>query len=153
NRITIEGRVQAPAAGAVARPAPVTPPQAAPRPAPPMPEPAQASSAYSRAADDERPRIQQEMRRAQSESRERAQQVMRARPQRPAMVARPPGDPMGGLPIEQPRAPEVVPYEGKLLQVMSALKGQRRDEALKLAQAWRDEEPGDVLALIGLGES
>jgi hypothetical protein len=45
------------------------------------------------------------------------------------------------------------PHEGKMLEVMTAL--QRNDgatEALTLALAWHDESPGDVLALLALGE-
>ncbi len=47
----------------------------------------------------------------------------------------------------------VDPYQGKLAQVMNLLKRGKRDDALRAALAWRDEDPGDVLALIGLGEA
>lgn len=50
------------------------------------------------------------------------------------------------------RRPFVTPYEGKLADVMNLLKAGRAGEALQRAQAWRDSDPGDVLALIGLGE-
>lgn len=56
-------------------------------------------------------------------------------------------------PAAPPKVAEVVPYEGKLLEIMSLLRQQRREQALHAAQAWRDQEPGDVLALIGLGEA
>jgi tetratricopeptide (TPR) repeat protein len=46
------------------------------------------------------------------------------------------------------------PYEGKFAEVMEkiAAKG-RTDEALATARAWQKESPGDVLALVALGEA
>jgi hypothetical protein len=41
---------------------------------------------------------------------------------------------------------------GKLDEVMTALEDQRIDKALGIARAWHLEAPGDVLALIALGE-
>jgi tetratricopeptide (TPR) repeat protein len=52
-----------------------------------------------------------------------------------------------------PKPPETAAYEGKLRTVMELLKQKRAEDALRTARAWRDEEPGDVLALIALGES
>jgi len=47
-----------------------------------------------------------------------------------------------------------APYEGKFAQVMEALTFPlRRDEALAMARAWQKESPGDVLALVALGEA
>ena len=46
------------------------------------------------------------------------------------------------------------PYEGKLAEVMDKLANANgRDEALATARAWQKESPGDVLALVGLGEA
>lgn len=44
-------------------------------------------------------------------------------------------------------------YEGKLLDVMTMLKSKRTDEALASARAWQREAPGDVLALVAVGEA
>jgi len=44
------------------------------------------------------------------------------------------------------------PYEGKMYDVMSTLQAGRSDEALTMALAWHDGSPGDILALIALGE-
>ncbi len=54
---------------------------------------------------------------------------------------------------EPPPPPAAEPYEGRLREVMDLLKGKRPAEALKAAQKWRDDDAGDVLALIGLGET
>jgi len=42
---------------------------------------------------------------------------------------------------------------GKLAEVMKALRGRNLHGALGLARAWHGEAPGDVLALIALGEA
>ncbi|MDI1478041.1 VIT domain-containing protein [Polyangium sp. y55x31] len=47
----------------------------------------------------------------------------------------------------------VLPYEGKFAEVMSLIQAKKHAEALSMASAWRDAEPGDALALIALGES
>ncbi|MBS1118571.1 MAG: hypothetical protein H6Q90_799 [Deltaproteobacteria bacterium] len=43
--------------------------------------------------------------------------------------------------------------DGKLARVMKAIAKQDASGALALAKTWRDEQPTDVLALIGLGEA
>jgi hypothetical protein len=45
------------------------------------------------------------------------------------------------------------PYEGTFKQVMDSLLAKKPDEALAKARGWREESPGDVLALIALGEA
>jgi hypothetical protein len=45
------------------------------------------------------------------------------------------------------------PYVGKFAQVMAHIEGKRAKEALDIALAWREAEPGDALALVALGES
>jgi tetratricopeptide (TPR) repeat protein len=45
------------------------------------------------------------------------------------------------------------PLTGKLAEVMAALKNGNTSKALGIARAWHEEAPGDVLALIALGES
>jgi len=52
-----------------------------------------------------------------------------------------------------PPPPAAEPYEGRLREVMDLLKQKRPADAQKAAQKWRDEDAGDVLALIGLGEA
>jgi outer membrane protein OmpA-like peptidoglycan-associated protein len=62
-------------------------------------------------------------------------------------------------PRDQPQRPqdsqprESFPYEGRLAEIMTLIKTQKTDAALKTALAWHDAEPGDVLALIAVGES
>lgn len=55
-------------------------------------------------------------------------------------------------PTSTPKTPFVNPYEGKFAQVMELVKAARLPEALSRAQAWRDSDAGDVLALVALGE-
>ncbi len=50
-----------------------------------------------------------------------------------------------------PKKPEEDPYTGKMAQVMNLLPKQPA-QALAAARAWRSESPGDVMALIALGE-
>ena len=72
------------------------------------------------------------------------------------MVAAPRRQPLqiaSGGRVEPPPPPAAEPYEGRLREVMDLLKQKRPAEALKAAQKWRDEDAGDVLALIGLGET
>ncbi len=44
------------------------------------------------------------------------------------------------------------PYNDRLKRVMDLLKEGKNEEAMKGAWLWRNDEPGDVLAIIGLGE-
>jgi tetratricopeptide (TPR) repeat protein len=53
---------------------------------------------------------------------------------------------------EEERRANIGPYQGKLLEVMALLAKRQTAPALGKALAWRDAEPGDVLALIALGE-
>jgi tetratricopeptide (TPR) repeat protein len=66
-----------------------------------------------------------------------------------------PGD--GAMPQNGPSAFEkpiaAEPYTGKFQNVMSELASGRADQALDDARAWNKEEPGDVLALVALGEA
>ncbi len=45
------------------------------------------------------------------------------------------------------------PYEGRFAQVMAQLAAGRTAVARTLAESWSDESPGDVLALLALGEA
>jgi tetratricopeptide (TPR) repeat protein len=53
------------------------------------------------------------------------------------------------LPVPQATA---YPYTGRFKKVMNALKKKDLAGALTIAAAWREEDPGDVMALIALGE-
>ncbi len=44
-------------------------------------------------------------------------------------------------------------YTGRLLEIMRLIHGGREEEALAHAWAWRYDAPGDVMALVGLGEA
>ena len=111
-------------------------PAAAPPPPPPPPRPEPRFDRAEKAKEEERPRAQPVERRA-----------MAMRPVPPSSVLRPVNQD-----DDASQRPFVNPYEGKLADVMNLLKAGRAGEALQRAQAWRDSDPGDVLALIGLGE-
>src|SRR5205823_6174464 len=49
--------------------------------------------------------------------------------------------------------PHIDPYSGKMGTVMGQLAAGKKSDALATARAWRAEEPGDVLALVALGEA
>jgi hypothetical protein len=59
---------------------------------------------------------------------------------------------VGGAIASGPQAGP-APLEGPLAGVMTLLQERRLDEALVAARAWRSEQPGDVLALVALGEA
>jgi hypothetical protein len=69
----------------------------------------------------------------------------------PAQVAMEPRAPVPPPPPPPPPPPE--PYTGKLADVMRALAAHDTKKALDVAWAWRDEDAGDVLALVALGEA
>jgi hypothetical protein len=48
---------------------------------------------------------------------------------------------------------EGSPYSGKLFDVHAALKRGAKDEAMTMALAWLDASPGDVLALMAVGDA
>src|SRR6185503_13625210 len=56
------------------------------------------------------------------------------------------------LPDVAEKQPEVAPYTGRFKKVMDAIASKDLDSAAREAKAWREEEPGDVMALVGLGE-
>jgi tetratricopeptide (TPR) repeat protein len=53
---------------------------------------------------------------------------------------------------ERPKIPKALPYEGKFAKVMSLLNQKKTDQAYAFAFGWNEEEPGDVMAKIALGE-
>jgi hypothetical protein len=57
-----------------------------------------------------------------------------------------------GDPLVGPQRPE-DPYDGKLRDVMVKINAKKAPDALVMARGWRKEAPGDVLALVALGEA
>ena len=69
-----------------------------------------------------------------------------------SVVARPrPPSPVVAR-VADPEESGPSPYIGKLAEVMSLLAAKRAPAALELALAWHDADPGDVLALVAMGE-
>ena len=54
---------------------------------------------------------------------------------------------------EEPAPPKVDPYTGPFKEVLELVKKGKVDDALKKARGWREEQPGDLLALLALGEA
>ncbi len=56
--------------------------------------------------------------------------------------------------VREEREPEsVAPYEGEMAEVMALLADKKIWPAMVKARAWRARDPGDVLALLALGEA
>ncbi len=78
----------------------------------------------------------------------------------PAVLRAAPGDPManGWSGAGEGRHTEVAevrgpaPYTGPFAEVMDLLAHKKPKDALEVALRWREAEPGDVLALVALGE-
>jgi tetratricopeptide (TPR) repeat protein len=68
-----------------------------------------------------------------------------------------PGAPAGQGVVGQPADPAadstVEPWSGRFAEVQAALAAGRTQPAVELAEAWLAEAPGDLLALIALGEA
>jgi len=64
-----------------------------------------------------------------------------------------PNEQWGAQRAPDPAPRKQPPLTGKLAAVMNALAMSDKTTALELAQAWHADAPGDVLALIGLGEA
>jgi hypothetical protein len=54
---------------------------------------------------------------------------------------------------DQPTPADKSPYEGRFAEVMAKLGAGKVAAARTLAESWSDESPGDVLALLALGEA
>ena len=76
---------------------------------------------------------------------ERQEQPALLRRRVPPVVSRP------DLPPELLRG--TPPYDGPFKQVMDLITAKKLDDAVAKARGWREEQPGDVLALIALGEA
>jgi TonB family protein len=64
----------------------------------------------------------------------------------------PPGPPIPGGPTPPSNVPQAAPYEGRFKVVMDHLGRGEKDAAFEEANKWRAEQPGDVMALVALGE-
>ena len=69
---------------------------------------------------------------------------------RPLPRSRPPASHVASS-VEAPEGPP--PYTGQFAEVMGLLASKKPKEALEVALRWHEAEPGDVLALVALGES
>ena len=59
----------------------------------------------------------------------------------------------GGGRARDVEVPRVDPYTGKFRDVMRLVRRKKIDDAVAAATAWRAESPGDVMALVALGEA
>lgn len=109
-------------------------PAAAAAPPPPPPPPPPPSGAPP-ARDDPRA-----FRRAERAQADRDGHADRAPVRRPA-------------PSNEPEETGAPPYDGKFAEVMGLVAGGKLKDALDVSWRWREAEPGDVLALVGLGEA
>ncbi len=55
--------------------------------------------------------------------------------------------------VEQPKEERVNPYTGQFRTIMSSIRHKEKEEALTQADAWWQASPGDVMALVALGEA
>ena len=80
-----------------------------------------------------------------------------AAPPPPPPASAPRGEVHGGVALESEdgrQGSSAPPYEGPFASVMAKLATKNQnDEALATARAWQKESPGDVLALVALGEA
>lgn len=56
-------------------------------------------------------------------------------------------------PRPAPKPAQAAPYTGTFAEVMALLSAKKLDAAEAKARAWREESPGDVMALVALGEA
>jgi len=113
----------APTAGAVAAPPPPRPQASAPAPAPSAP-PSPITAPSSVSRDADRRRSDE----------------------------RPAAEPAAER-EEQAESAKVYPYVGAFADVMKLLDAKKVDDAIKKARGWREENKGDLLALLALGEA
>jgi len=127
------------------------PPREAPKPEPAPRAPARGEATAGKAARAPSTNARQPMGDPSSDA------TIRVRPGPVAVAPRPsrraPSVTSDGDGISEDLGGRAAPYEGKLLDVMTMLKSKRTDEALASARAWQREAPGDVLALVAVGEA
>lgn len=75
----------------------------------------------------------------------------------PAPPPPPPSPARRQAPVSQARAEAPtkgpVPYTGKFLEVMTAISSGDKAKALAISRGWHEEQPGDLLALVAMGEA
>lgn len=81
---------------------------------------------------------------------ERVEEVVTETRQR---AARRPNRDVAPEPARDEKRPENGAYTGPFAEVMAQIAAKRTSRARALAEAWVDEAPGDVLALLALGEA
>ncbi len=54
---------------------------------------------------------------------------------------------------DEPEDSGVAPYEGKFAEVMAMIDKKRTTEAVSFASKYREDDPGDALALVALGQA
>ncbi|MDF1566185.1 MAG: VIT domain-containing protein [Deltaproteobacteria bacterium] len=117
--------------------APGSPPAPPPPPAEAAPAPAVAATAAPE---------------PEAEAPERDERRMRLAPRRrEAMAEERPA--IGGGGRGEPRKIVELPWTGEYLEVKKLLEAGQKEEAMEKARGWREESPGDVLALVALGEA
>ncbi len=72
---------------------------------------------------------------------------------RPPRATRPESRPVDIAEIDEERPPLADPYDGDFAEVMKEIAAGKADAALALAKAWHERAPGEVLALVALGEA
>jgi tetratricopeptide (TPR) repeat protein len=62
-------------------------------------------------------------------------------------------NPIANNPTNNPNVPKALPYEGRFKTVMESLASGAKDAALDEANKWHADQPGDIMALVALGEA
>jgi tetratricopeptide (TPR) repeat protein len=83
--------------------------------------------------------------------RQRSVRISRDAQNNPLADERAPSQPPASRGLQTEDSPP--PLKGKLAEIDRAIRRKKLDDALAKAQEWHDKQPGDVLALIGLGEA
>jgi tetratricopeptide (TPR) repeat protein len=124
---------------------------AAPPPAPSvMPAPARMLREAPSEAAPASPAVMTKPRASRAMDREERNHEMPSQGRRARHSARPPI--IARPPVNVPVAGE-APYEGEFKEVMSLLAHKENWKAMVKARDWRERDPGDVLALIAIGEA
>lgn len=118
-------------------------------------EAAKSSVASSRPAPPPRPmRRAKRMASRRSSGRDELQSLSESRESRPAPASEPPPSRPRPAPVEEKKKEKgPPPLTGKLAKIVLMIEEGKVEQALIDALRWRAEEPGNVLALIALGEA
>ena len=133
------------AAPAAPRPPPAPPPDPAPPSPPPMTSPRPAATAAAPSG----------LGGIGASNRESSASEPAARRSPPRPAAEPADAPWGGASPEQSGEsdiPKSLPYTGPFKSVMELVERGQSEQAVRAAFEWRKSAPGDVMALVALGE-